>query len=383
MVQTKLRYKKTILFTAVALLSAAIPVKAEEITISGNGGSSSNSVEVSAQNTTTVNQTNSAEISNTVQTNANTGNNTASENTNGNTTVNTGSVQANVSVTNEANSNVVDTSDCCNQTTGQTVISGNGSASENAVTVASTNTTTITNSNTTTITNNISGTVNTGNNSGNFNTNGDVSIKTGNISVEQKIENGPINGNNISVHNSNVQGNQSVKISGNGAFSTNTANVDNKSNTNISVENTANILNESLWFLNTGNNNANYNNGGNVSIETGSISFISKIINGPINFNVVKVSCGCTPEEHKPPTGGVTPETPTSNTPSGSSTGSSASSGSSSGQGGSVQAAVESLLPETGNYTFVLFLIGNVMMFLIGVVLRLRSGRSPGFSPVL
>lgn len=379
----KSNLKRGSLLVALSLLSVTGIVRAEEITISGNGSGSTSEAASSTTQTTTVQQNNNADINNTVQVTSNTGDNSASGNTNGDVAVTTGDTSTDVSIDNSANSSSVDTNCCNTAQSGQITITGNGTGSENGVAVTNTNTSTIDSNNTARITNSISGVANTGNNTSNDNTGGNISIQTGNISVYEKITNGPINSNTVHA-SSGTQSGYDIKINGNGSWSENLIDLDLSNDVDIRVHNVADILNRSLWILNTGNNNANDNTNGDVSINTGDISFISKIINGPINSNTVTVDC-CDKEEEQPvggPKPGEQATTPVNAVKT--ETKSSDSQPGSSGKGGEVlAAAIGKILPATGNYMTLLFLFGNIAMLFIGVFLRLRSGRSPGISYAL
>ena len=101
-----------------ALLAQSLTIPALgsiDVIISGNGTSSSNDSDVSVTNTTTVNQTNDADISNNISASATTGNNDANDNTgDGDVSIDTGNAKAVVDVSNTVNSNeaVVDCGGC-------------------------------------------------------------------------------------------------------------------------------------------------------------------------------------------------------------------------------------------------------------------------------
>lgn len=375
-------FRKSSLLVAISLVAFTGTVKAEEITISGNGSTSTNEVANATTQTSTVQQSNNLSATNTVQTSADTGNNSASDNTGGDTSITTGDVQTDVSVTNEGNISTATVNNCCQTSDSQAVISGNGSQSTNTINTTNTNTNTVTVNNTATIRNTITGYANTGNNTANDNTYGTVTITTGNIAVSENIKTGPLNSNNTAINAFSASG-YLVKIIGNGSGSENAVYRNNTNTNNVAVNNAADILNETLWILNTGKNKANDNAGGNVTIATGGISFLADILNGPINVSSVDIDNCCEEEEEEnpqqpkpeqpenPQPGAPAPSQPTTTTSSNPS--------SSGGVGGAVLAAhVGKILPITGNYTFLFLLMANSLLFLLGVTLRLRSGRSPG-----
>lgn len=363
------------LFTSTGLVSA------EQIIVTGNGTGSTNSVSDTNTQTANITQTNTDNTTNNVNVDANTGGNNTSSNTNGSENIETGNTTTDIEIDNSGNLNSSDAY-CCGSENGTAVISGNGSDSENIININALSTSTLNSTNTTSIVNKITGVANTGNNSANNNTNGNILIKTGDIFVTERIKNGPLNFNNAtSVINNNYSNNYDIKISGNGSYSKNAINLNLNSENDVKVDNALDILNESIWLLNTGHNYANNNTGGNINILTGDIEFLSNIVNGPINVNNVDIKCCGDTKEIEEPTGGVTPVTPppAANIDSKSSE----SKSSDGGKGGDVLAtAIGSVLPVTGNYIFLFFMFGNVAMFLLGMVLRLRSGRSPGLVTV-
>ena len=74
------------------------------VEVSGNGASSDNTVNISVNQSTSVSQTNNANITNSVSANANTGSNSANNNTGGDTSINTGDASTKVALNNTANS---------------------------------------------------------------------------------------------------------------------------------------------------------------------------------------------------------------------------------------------------------------------------------------
>lgn len=369
-------FKVGALISLAFLVSLPTAAHAETIEISGNGSDSVSQVSSQTEQTTTVNQNNEATVNNDVNTDANTGENSTSGITGGENSIETGNVSTEIAIENSGNINNAEAGCCDTAGESTTVISGNGANSINQADINKTTTTSINGSNNANITNNISGSANTGNNTANNNTNGNVSIKTGDINVKETIKNAPFNVNNaITFINSNEK--YSLKIDGNGKDSKNIINLNIKDENEANVKNAIDILNESVWLLNTGNNYADNNTDANVNIVTGDISFIADILNGPININNVEIKCCEEKENPEPPTGGVTPVTPP---PATTTTDSKPSENKSSDDKKDevLAAAIGSILPVTGSYDFLLYLIGSVALFFLGFVLRLRSGRSPG-----
>ncbi len=84
-----------------------------------------------------------------------------------------------------------------------------------------------------------------------------------------------------------------VEISGNGSGSNNTANVTSSNNTTVNQTNYADISNNVDVDANTGNNKANNNTGGDVSIKTGNAD-ANVDVDNLANFNFADVdACGC------------------------------------------------------------------------------------------
>ena len=89
-------------------------------------------------NTTTINQTNDATVSNDVTSSAKTGGNDANFNTGGGVTVTTGNAKVTSDVSTSVNSNAADVA-CCGTGGADVLIQGNGANSQNMVTPTLTN----------------------------------------------------------------------------------------------------------------------------------------------------------------------------------------------------------------------------------------------------
>jgi len=349
-------------------------IVAEEIVITGNGSESANAVSNTSQSEANVQQSNKSETTNTVNVNADTGNNEASKNT-GEVAIQTGDATSTTQVENQGNISVVDTSGCCPTGEKSIVVSGNGSGSSNSVDVAHKTVITTGSTQTATITNTISGNVNTGGNIAN-DTSGDVVIITGNILHKEFLRNGPIN--QSFVHVGLPQSGYKVNVSGNGVYSNNTVAVNEKALHQSYIFNTANIFNTSFWDLMTGGNIANRNNG-DVLIKTGNIVSEVSIVNNA-NTSVVKEDCCKIKPSEIPPTPTPPTQSPGENKPGNGGSGGGGNGGGSSGStGASSGPAGGHILPVTGADWVMIAILGNILLLLFGVMLRLRSGRSPGF----
>lgn len=351
-------------------------VFAEEITISNNGAGSNNNVAISNSSSSTVEQTNNADIQNNVETNANTGDNSASSN-NADANITSGNIENSSTVSNEnINTNFAEGDMGCSGCSSDVTINieNNGSDSINGVNLGISNTTDITQTNSAQITNNSQTHANTGNNQAN-NNNGDVTIKTGNITSLASILNKNIN------LNSDPQGDNnssiSVSINNNGSGSINSIVLFFGNSLNYLSNNFADIKNNVTQNLNTGNNIANNNNGA-VLIATGDIISVITIGNENINGSFFNPP----PTQIIPPPGGggVNPpgEIPPGAQPPASGTNPSGGNGSSVGGPGQVLgAAIGNILPATGAYWILLMTILAITMFLWGGFLRFGSDPSP------
>ncbi|MBI2031181.1 MAG: hypothetical protein HYT08_01065 [Candidatus Levybacteria bacterium] len=368
-------FTSSIFFLILAFVFSTV-ARAEEIvlSISGNGSSSNNTVEANVSTTTTVEQSNEAQITNNVDANADTGNNNASSNT-GDANIQTGSIDSTTNINNQNINQNTAVVDGCGCGSGVNVkIDGNGVNSANSINLNISNIANVNQQNSANITNNVNVSANTGRNDTNFN-NGDITIKTGNIATLIDILNKNINQNFDShlVGSSGV----SVSVSGNGDYSINQISLLFNSIFNYETRNIAEIINNVIVDANTGENIANKNNG-SVLIATGDIVSVVNIGNENINSSLVSVDCNCSPtppggDGETPPVGG-NPGT----TPSSSGGGGGGGNGSSVGGAGQVLgAAIGAVLPATGGYLMLLMTLLAIIMFAAGWYLRFGSDPSP------
>jgi len=365
--------KKVLLgFLSLSVIVNPMYAAADEITVSGNAQGSTNNVNVSMSQNTQTTQNNNAEINNNIDLNANTGNNTANENSGGGTNVSTGDATSNTEIVNAGiNQSYVETG-CCNGGTSVN-ISGNGSNTNNLVNYSSNGSNNVTVNNNANISNNVNGKLNTGYNKANYNNGGDVSIITGSIEVNDTIRNKSINIAEVNAQNGQG-GSIYLAVNDNGADSNNSILLNNENEIEIDVDNSANIVNNSTWDLNTGKNSANGNNGGEVKIATGDIVLNTTIENTDINTSIVDVDC-CDEEKEIPVDGNPPPSNPSNggNGPA------------SNGNGGSSSGGPTSdgpTLPVTGGASLLVLALVNTVMFFMGWYLRLRSGRSPNLARI-
>ena len=357
------------------IFSTATRAEQVVLSITGNSGSSDNTVNVNVDTSTTVQQSNDAQIINDVNSNSNTGENQVSSNT-GDANIQTGSANNTTNVNNQnINQNIAENNACGCDLGVTASIDGNGSYSDNSINLSILNNTDVVQVNSANILNNIGVQANTGDNVANYN-NGNVSIQTGNITALTNVKNKNINQSIDSQTNRNNL--ISVLISGNGSYSINEISLAFNNVLNFESRNIAEIINNVIVDANTGRNIAN-NNNGSVLIATGDIVSVVNIGNENINSSFVSVdncNCSSTPpgdgdgDGETPPVGG-NPGT----TPSSSSGGSGSSVGGAAGQ--VLGAAIGAVLPATGNYLMLLMTLLSIIMFAAGWYLRFGSDPSP------
>jgi hypothetical protein len=168
-------------------------------------------------------------------------------------------------------------------------ISGNGSDSENKVEYSSTNTTGVTQNNTAVITNNVSANGATGGNEASDNTNGDVTVKTGDATVGVTVKN-TANSNTASV--ACCAGSDTlIKILGNGSDSENKVELGQANIVSVIQNNSAIVENKVDANAKTGANEAEDNTGGSVLVKTGDAA-AGTLVKNLLNSNEAAVS-GC------------------------------------------------------------------------------------------
>jgi hypothetical protein len=198
-----------------------------DVTISGNGSSSDNTINLSSNKDNSVFQENEADIRNDVDSYSNTGENNASRNTGGETggdvTVLTGNSRADVILRTDANANIVQSlTSVGNGGSGQTNIEivGNGSGSDNRARVTRNQSATVVQENEADVRNDVDTYANTGRNRANDNTNQDVLIDTGSV-TENVLARTRVNFNFANPADCGCVTDLTALISGNGSGSDN------------------------------------------------------------------------------------------------------------------------------------------------------------------
>jgi len=295
---------KLLIRVATGLSTAALvaysfvgPALAVDVEVSGNGANSNNTANVSVSNSTIVDQSNVANISNDVNVNADTGKNDANGNTGGNVSIDTGDATANVGVSNTANSNIANVDGCCAGDVSVTIGGDkpNGANSTNVAKVGVSNTNWVDQFNRATVRNDVDVDADSGKNDANRNTGGDVSITTGGAGTGNTgvVIANAVNKNVASIGSGPNSGSLAVVISGNGYKSKNTATVTVMAEEGVLQKNIANLSNDVDVDADTGKNDANANTGGDVTIDTGD-AVANVDVSNLANFNAADVdSCGC------------------------------------------------------------------------------------------
>lgn len=291
---------KTKLTTAIAtgavLLNAMAPAAfaGTTIEISGNGAGSDNWTTLNQTTTQTVTQNNSAYVTNNVDANAKTGGNDANFNTGGTVVIDTGDAKSKVNITNDLNKNLAEV-DCCQSGNTNVTVSGNGADSNNGVTLDQTTDTTVAQNNYANVNNDVDADAKTGHNDAVKNTGGDVIIATGNAEADVNVST-TANVNAAKIGNNSIGGSNpsaTFVISGNGAGSDNYITAALTKVNTIAQNNSAYVTNDVDADAKTGENDANFNTGGDVIIATGKAKVMADV-NNAVNFNSADIDCGCT-----------------------------------------------------------------------------------------
>src|SRR3989344_766075 len=281
----------TITATAALLVNTALPVLAgTTIEISGNGTYSDNDATVSLGQSTTVVQSNFSDVYNRVDADADTGDNDANDNTGGEVSVETGDASGDVRVSNALNSNTAEV-DCCPSGDVDVLISGNGSNSDNTVGLKMGSSTELYQENVADVTNKVYADADTGGNDAEDNTGGSVSVETGNASVKVDLAT-TANSNSAKVGGEGEGGSLSAWITGNGTYSDNDIDLELGSLVLLAQSNFADVYNKVDADADTGDNDADDNTGGDVSVETGDAE-VDVEVDNLVNFNWADLECGC------------------------------------------------------------------------------------------
>lgn len=261
------------------------------IVINGNGSDSTNGAVVVQQTSTQVVQSNHADIDNNVKADAETGENDAKDNTGGDVSIDTGNATTDVSVKNSVNVNEAAV-DCC-AAGGETSveISGNGTGSENVATLQQQNAVGVFQDNKADVDNHIKADAETGENDAEDNTGGDVEINTGNAKSMVSVAT-TANVNRATVGGDGAGRHVSLMIAENGSDTYNDIALALQDAIAVRQDNAARVHNDVEADAETGENDAEDNTGGEVSIDTGNAT-VDVTVDNMVNFNAADVDCGC------------------------------------------------------------------------------------------
>ncbi len=160
--------------------SLASSVFAADLTISGNGEGSSNTIIDVSKCHSSVTQSNNTSVNTYASVSASTGGNNANSNTGGDVSITTGDATAGVSVSVDGGSNVATPPSCCEcQSSPSVAITGNGEDSHNLVVTKQKSSTSVSQKNKTKVKTFASVKAKTGHNTSNGNTNGTTTVDTG------------------------------------------------------------------------------------------------------------------------------------------------------------------------------------------------------------
>lgn len=285
----------TILIMLTGRIFQTVLAEEQVFSISDNGSESENSIQIQQQTSQTVEQHNTATITNDVTQNAQTGNNTASNNTEVEAAIQTGNSNINTTVQNEnINQNSAKLED--QQTTTHVNISGNGSNSVNSIYVSQFTNIQSNQTNQALITNTIQINTETGSNNLNNNTDEESMLITGNINEETSVENNFIN--QLKVFIEKCEDVLTLSLFGNGADSVNRITTSFPKTHSFTQENKATLITNIFENLSTGKNTLNGNTG-NVFVKTGDIKEKKRIVNKDINKAFITLVCEVCQEKKK------------------------------------------------------------------------------------
>lgn len=283
----------TAIATGALLLNsfAAPALAATNVQVSGNGSKSDSEVKLDLNKSNTVVQNNNANVTNNVNVKAKTGDNDAKDNTGGDVSIDTGDSSVGVAVKNMLNKNSAAVN-CCAGGDTNVKVDGNGSKSDNEVKLNMDNSNEIFQDNDAKVKNDVKVDSQTGKNKTNDNTNGDVSVETGDSDVSVGLLTFA-NTNFATIGGGDEEGGAlSLWVTGNGSKSDNKIKADLDNSSTVKQNNDAHVYNDVDVDASTGKNDAKDNTGGEVSIDTGD-AMVETLVANVGNFNWADLSCDC------------------------------------------------------------------------------------------
>lgn len=284
----------TAIATGALLLNTVTPAfAAKTLIISNNGADSESTIEVDVDRNVDVEQDNDADINNTFNITTDTGDNDATDNNGGDVEVETGDSLVTVKANNVANTNHAAV-DCCPGGDLTAKVSDNAADSDNDIDVDYESDIDIDQDNDADIDNDVDVDQDSGNNDASDNNGGSVKIETGKTIAVIDVSNAA-NWNKAVVGGGNGNGvgaEVSAEIVNNAADSDNDIDLDFDNDVDFDQENDADFDNDVDVDQDTGDNDAEDNNGGEVKVETGAAKAVIMLDN-LANFNWANTECDC------------------------------------------------------------------------------------------
>ncbi len=365
------------------LMSVTLVYGSISVDVSNNGSDSQNTVAITTTATSEINQSNNTVVSNNISQQASSGSNAIVQNAGSDTAkITTGTDTLKTAGSTAVNNSTIVATDCCSSTQ-KISVSGNGSSSENTVN-AITNSVSSTHVNQIALVNSAISQVGNSGDNHIISNGGAAEIQTGTV-VGFDTTKTNLNQTNFRFPLS-VTGDMTISVKDNAADSQNKISV-NILNSFIFLKNDIADVNQRVYAnLNSGRNylSGNLND---VLIRTGDVNSVISVDNSPINTGSTEVLCCEDGTPVNPGHGGssddtpknVPPAPPSTNTGSSSSSSGSGPSNNNSSIGGLVIGALAAVLPATGASAlhFWIYAVIYLLMFLSGLYVRLRAGRSP------
>ena len=257
---------------------------AADVTISKNGDGSENTVKINNANENFVYQDNNANVYNKVNADAKTGKNDADFNTNGDVKIVTGDATTKVSVGTTANKNVANIGGGNGAGNGSSVtIYNNGAFSDNSVKLNDYSAVVIDQDNKAKVNNDVDAKSDTGKNDADYNTGGDVKVKTGDAETKVKVNN-KVNFNAADVDCECLLNDLDVNVEKNGAKSDNKVKASDNSDLFVYEDNDAKLKNNVDGDAQSGKNDSDFNTG-DPKVKTGNATSKTDVENdGNVNL---------------------------------------------------------------------------------------------------
>lgn len=253
------------------------------VKIGDNLRGSDNNVDLNMDKTNSVFQDNSAHVNNDVDVDSKTGGNQASDNSSGDVSIDTGKSDVTVGILTFANANFAKIGGGSNAGGDLSLwVSGNGRNSDNSIDANIDASNTVTQDNNAHVGNDVNVDGNTGSNKAGDNNGGEVSVDTGNSSVDALVANvGNFNWADMSC--GCLFDDVTAKVANNGRDSDNSVNLDLSDNQKAFQDNGAHVYNDLDVNGDTGYNKAEDNNSGSngadPSIDTGRSDVGTEVVN--------------------------------------------------------------------------------------------------------